>query len=219
MYASISADIVSSTSHSERSMIALNERIREGLAIIEQNYNGFWGRIVRGDTIECILDHPENAFEIAIILKAWIKSFNPIGYGDYSRFRKYGIRLAIGIGGMNIINRKLDLMDGEAIYRSGRTLDKLVGRSKYSMIISMEDKAIEEPLNIILSLINNLLNNATSRRCLTLCERLLSSSTIETADKMNITISGVNQSLNEMGWTSIKQAISYYRKTILHYVI
>ena len=219
MYASISADIVSSTSHSERSMIALNERIREGLYIIEQNYSGFWGRIVRGDTIECILDHPEDAFEVAIILKSWIKSFSPIGYGDYSRFRKYGIRLAIGVGEMNIINRRLDLMDGEAIYRSGRTLDKLVGRSKYSMVISMENKDVEEPLNIILSLINNLLNNATSRRCLTLCERLLSSSSIETADKMNITTSGVNQSLNEIGWSSIEQAISYYRKTILHYVI
>lgn len=220
MYASISADIVSSTSLTIQSMIELNDYIKEIIRILESRYNGFWGRIVRGDTIECVLERPETAFEIAIILKSWVKGFKPSGHVDYPRFSKYGLRLAIGIGEMNIVERDLDMMDGDAIYRSGRSLDKLKGRSKYSMTISMSQEEYEEPLNIILSLVNQILNNATSRKCLTLCERILSATSNEAADKMGITVSGVNQTLNELGWSNIKQAIKFYHKTIsnLNYV-
>ena len=54
MYAAISADVVSSTSLSRESMIELNEKLRNCLYILEERYQGFWGRIVRGDSIECI---------------------------------------------------------------------------------------------------------------------------------------------------------------------
>ncbi len=221
MYASISADIVSSTSLSVQSLIGLNEYIKEILKSLEAHYSGFWGRIVRGDTIECISDHPEDAFEIAIILKSWIKAFKPIDEGVHTRFSKYGLRLSIGLGDMNIVNRNLDMMDGDAIYRSGRSLDKLTGRAKYSMAISMPQDEHEEAFNVILSLINQLLNNATSRKCLVLSERLLTSSSNKVAERMGITISGVNQTLNELGWANIEQAILYYRKTIqnLNHVI
>ena len=65
MYAAISADVVSSTSLSRESMIELNEKLRKCLYILEERYQGFWGRIVRGDSIECIMDRPEDAFEVA----------------------------------------------------------------------------------------------------------------------------------------------------------
>ncbi len=220
MFASISADIVSSTSLTIQSMIELNEHIKKMLEILESKYDGFWGRLVRGDTVECILEHPEDALEIAIILKSWIKAFKLSENSEYPRFGKYGLRLAIGIGEMNIVDRDLDMMDGEAIYRSGRSLDKLKGHSKYSMTISMPQEEYEEPLAIILSLINQLLNNATSRKCLILCKRLLLPTSNEVAQKIGITVSGVNQTLNELGWSSIEQAIKFYHKTIstLNYV-
>lgn len=220
MYASISADIVSSTSLTIQSTIELNDYIKKILEILESQYDGFWGRLVRGDTIECTLSHPEDALEIAILLKSWVKAFKQSEYSESPRFSKYGLRLAIGIGKMNIVNKELDMMDGEAIYRSGRSLDMLKGRSKYSMTISMSQEQYEEPLNIILSLINQLLNNATSRKCRILCERLLLPTSNEVAEKMGITVSGVNQTLNEFGWSNIEQAIKFYHKTIstLNYV-
>ena len=218
MYASISADIVSSTSQIGQSMIDLNNRLKEGLSILEKQYNGFWGRIVRGDTIECIIKNPVDALEIALILKSWIKAYEPNHDNDNKRLKKYGLRLAIGIGNINTIDKELDIIDGEAIYLSGRSLDKLTGHSKYSMTISMANKQIEEPLSVIIELINQLITNATGRRCLILFERLLTSSSSETAKKLEISISGVNQSLNELGWAAIESAIKYYRKTVADYV-
>lgn len=212
IYASISADIVSSTTLSRENMIDLNRSIKECLELLESRYAGLWARIVRGDTIECSIADPRDAFEIAIILKTWIKSFRIEDMADQHRFSRYGLRVAIGIGEMSTIDRGLDMMDGEAIYRSGRALDNLSGHSKYGMTSSMEQTNYEEPLNIILSLINQILNNATPRRCEVLCRRLLTESSQETAESLGISVSGVNQTLYSLGWTSIEQAIHYYRK-------
>ena len=212
MYAAISADVVSSTSLSRESMIELNEKLKKCLNILERRYQGFWGRIVKGDSIECIMSRPEDAFEVALILKTWVKSFEPSNIQEDKRFNRYGLRIAIGIGEMKTLDRGLDMMDGDAIYRSGRALDKLVGRAKYSFVISMADNEHEQALQVILTLVNQLLNNATARKCETLCERILSSDTSKTAEKMGITISGVNQTLKDLGWSAIEQAIIYYRK-------
>ena len=215
MYAAISADVVSSTSLSRESMIELNEKLKECLYILERRYQGFWGRIVKGDYIECIMSRPEDAFEVALILKTWVKSFVPNNFQEDKRFNRYGIRIAIGIGEMKTLDRGLDMMDGDAIYRSGRAMDKLVGRAKYSFVISMADSDHEQALQVILTLVNQLLNNATARKCETLCERILSSDTSKTAEKMGISVSGVNQTLKDLGWSAIEQAIIYYRKVMI----
>ena len=212
MYAAISADVVSSTSLSRESMIELNEKLKKCLNILEGRYQDFWGRIVKGDSIECIMSRPEDAFEVALILKTWVKSFEPSNIQEDKRFNRYGLRIAIGIGEMKTLDRGLDMMDGDAIYRSGRAMDKLVGRAKYSFVISMADNEHEQALQVILTLVNQLLNNATARKCETLCERILSSDTSKTAEKMGISVSGVNQTLKDLGWSAIEQAIIYYRK-------
>ena len=193
-------------------MIELNEKLKNCLYILERRYQGFWGRIVKGDSIECVMSRPEDAFEVALILKTQVKSFEPSNIQGSKRFNRYGLRIAIGIGDMKTIDRALDMMDGDAIYRSGRAMDKLVGRAKYSFVISMADSEHEQALQVILTLVNQLLNNATARKCETLCERVLSSDTSKTAEKMGISVSGVNQTLKDLGWSAIEQAIIYYRK-------
>ena len=221
--------------------------------MLEGRYQGFWGRIVRGDSVECVMNCPADAFEVALILKTWVKSFEPDDTQSSKRFIRYGMRIAIGIGDMKTIDRELDMMDGDAIYRSGRTLDKLVGRAKYSFSISMEENALgpeypdpataynnfgnvyddndsygkaqeqhmkavaisetlEQALQVIFTLVNQLLNNATPRKCETLCTRILTADSSKTAEKMGISVSGVNQTLKELGWSAIEQAIAYYRK-------
>jgi len=212
MYAAISADIVSSTSLSRDSMIGLHERLKEYLAAMENRYEGFWGRIVRGDSVECILPHPEDAFEAAILLKAWVKSFEPGEGNRPKRFNRYGLRVAVGIGEMKTVDRELDMMDGDAIYRSGRALNRLVGRAKYAFSVSMENEEVEQALQVIGTLVNHLLNNASARKCETLCTRILSADSGEAAARMGISVSGVNQTLKDLGWNAIEQAIAYYRR-------
>lgn len=106
MYAAISADIVSSTSLSKDAMIELTEKLRDILCLLEDRYEGFWGRIVRGDSIECIMPKAVDALEIAILLKAFVKSFTPKDGQGLKQFHKYGLRVAIGIGEMKTVDKR-----------------------------------------------------------------------------------------------------------------
>ena len=101
-YAAISADIVTSTSLSAIGLSELAKSIRKLLIDLEMNYEGFWGRLVKGDSIECIVPHPENALRIALILKSCVKSFVPTDGQSSSKFKQFGLRLVIGVGDMRI---------------------------------------------------------------------------------------------------------------------
>lgn len=195
-------------------MVELTAILKQALGSLKERYDGFWGRIFHGDSIECIIADPADALEVAVFLKALIKSFKPADSQCGDSFTRYGLRVAIGFGDMKTINHELDIMDGEAIYRSGRTLATLKGRTKYSLAISMRDGELEEQLQVIVNLVNLLLNKATARRSEILWHRMLSADAAETALRIGISKSGVNQALNELGWSAIDQSIKYFRKAV-----
>ena len=121
MYAAISADIVSSTSFCIEETLALKQRIEDLFSILEKRFPGFWGRLIKGDYIECLLPSVKDSFRVALIIKSSIKSFPVAESKKKKLFRIYGIRMAIGIGDMRIVDKEHGIMDGEAIYLSGRT--------------------------------------------------------------------------------------------------
>ena len=75
MYAAISADIVSSTSLCIEETIALKQRIEDLFSILEKRFPGFWGRLIKGDYMECLLPSTKDGFRAALIIKSCIKSF------------------------------------------------------------------------------------------------------------------------------------------------
>ena len=74
MYATISADIVSSTSLSDVETIELKQYIEGQLKMLETLYPNFWGRLIKGDYIECVIPNVSDAFRIALIIKNSIKA-------------------------------------------------------------------------------------------------------------------------------------------------
>ncbi|MBR5171071.1 MAG: RNA polymerase subunit sigma-70 [Muribaculaceae bacterium] len=211
-YAAISADIVSSTSLSKESLVDLTQRIKQMLATAEGTYQGFWGRLVKGDSIECIMEHPKDALRVALLLKSNIKSFVPKDGIANDKFKQYGLRLAIGIGEMRIIDKELDYMDGKAIYLSGRTLANMRDKTCDSFQILMQHEVGNKALPVIAILLNHLTNKATSRQCETLFHKLQCKSDSEVASRMGISRSGVNQNLHNMGWDAIERAIKYFEQ-------
>lgn len=130
MYAAISADIVSSTSLCIEETIALKQRIEDLFSVLENKFPGFWGRIIKGDYIECLLPSAKDSFRVALIIKSCIKSFPVAESKKKKLFQTYGIRIAVGIGDMRIVDKEHGIMDGEAIYLSGRTLSGMGAPNK-----------------------------------------------------------------------------------------
>jgi hypothetical protein len=73
MIATISADIVRSTSMKTEDLIALRGSLHWLFLNLEKDYRGFWARIVRGDSIECIVPDYRDVLRLAVLIKLFVK--------------------------------------------------------------------------------------------------------------------------------------------------
>lgn len=213
MYAAISADIVSSTSLCIEETIALKQRIEDLFSVLENRFPGFWGRIIKGDYIECLLPSAKDSFRVALIIKSCIKSFPVAEPKKKKLFQTYGIRIAVGIGGMRIVNREHAIMDGEAIYLSGRTLSGMGTPNKNgTFIIEPADKQLKPALQTVGMLTDALLNNTTRRQSEVVYYKLLSKSEQEIANILGVKQSGINQHSTSAKWYCIEEALNYFEQ-------
>lgn len=210
MYATISADIVSSTSLSIDETIALKKGINGLLQSLDGKFLGFWGRLIKGDYVECLLPNPANALRTALILKTFVKSFAVNKAKEKKLFSTYGMRIAIGIGEMRIVNRGEDIMDGDAIYRSGRSLAGLGAPSKGTMTINADNAVLQPSLQTIALLVDALINNATQRQSEVLHYKLMSFNENEIASLLGMKQSAVSQHSTAAQWYCIDAALKYF---------
>lgn len=220
--ATISADIVSSTSLSVEELILLQSEIRRFLdELAEKSQGRDWGRLFKGDSVEIFMFDPHEALRTALLLKTLVKkTFSWKKDTNLKRelFRKYGIRVSIGIGEMRIADQAKDILDGEAIYNSGRMLEnqQRLGKDKSSIKRSMsfecKDLALNEQMYVILGLLDAIMKESTSKQCKILYYKLLEKSEEEIAEILSIKQSTVNQQSNSINWPSIESAVNYFEK-------
>lgn len=217
--ATISADIVSSTSLSVEELTLLQSEIRRFLDELSEKSQGKdWGRLFKGDSVEIFLHDPQEALRDALLLKTLVKKTFSWGKEINAKrelFRKYGIRLAIGVGEMRTVDKQRDILDGEAIYYSGRLLEKVVKEKatiKRSMLFESSDSLLTEELNMMLGMLDVMLRNATSRQNEILYYKLLGKKEKEIASLLSIRQHSVNQQSNAVGWNAIESAVNYFEK-------
>lgn len=221
--ATISADIVSSTSLSVEELTLLQSDIRHFLDELSVNSQGSdWGRLFKGDSVEIFMLDPHKALRIALLLKALVKkapvSLKSNKNAKRSLFRKYGIRLALGVGEMRVADQKNDILDGEAIYNSGRLLEiqkkttKDKPSIKRSLFFGSKDAGLSSQMDVILGLLDAILKEMTIRQSEILYYKLLGANEEEIASKLSIKQSAVNQQSNSFSWSSIESAVNYFEK-------
>lgn len=216
--ATISADIVSSTSLSVLDLTHLQSVIRQFLDELSvKSQNEDWGRLFKGDSVEIFLSNPHEALRTALLLKALVKKtfVESSVEAKQSLFKKFGIRIAIGVGEMRVADKDRDVLDGEAIYYSGRALEKGTKEGlsvKRSMYFACKDSLFSEQMDVMLGLLDMLLKEATSKQCEVLYYKLLGMNEVEIAEKLGVVQSVVNQHGNAIGWNAIESAVNYFEK-------
>lgn len=217
----ISGDIIASTSLSEIDRTVIEKALKVLFKEL-QNYFNVYGRIIKGDYIECVVPTPMDALRVALIIKTYVKSI-PIKNKEYSDkdnrfkfFRTYGIRLAIGYGELSRFDPKKGIIDGEAIYFSGRTINDKVTYDKEKIVIKntlffqSNDLKLNEEFDVILSLVDMLISKSTSKQCEVLYHKLLGYNEDFISKKLAIGQSTVNQHSRSVGWSSIEKSVKYF---------
>lgn len=212
MYVAISADIVSSTSLSEEETIGLRQRMSDLFLLLEPKFPDFWGRQIKGDYIECLTSDVSKALRLALIIKSCIKSFHITENKQTKNFRTYGLRMAVGIGNMRIIEREQGIMDGDAIYLSGRSLEKIGSPSKGTLLIATGNEHLSAMLRTIGILTDALMNNCTRRQSEVIYYKLLSMKEVDIAEKIGIKQSSVNEHSSLAKWYCIEETLDYFEQ-------
>ena len=220
--ATISADIVSSTSLSVEELTLLQSEIHRFLDELSQKSQGKdWGRLFKGDSVEIFLHDPHEALRVALLLKTLVKKTNIPKEKDDAKlelFRKYGVRLAIGVGEMRASDQKRDFLDGEAIYYSGRLLEKQKQNGNdrnllsSSMCFGHKNDSVTEFMSVVLDFLDVMFRDATSRQCEIVYYRLWGKQEKEIAELLHVSQPAINKQCTAIGWNAINASLTYFEK-------
>lgn len=163
MKAVITADIVNSTRIEESSRYLLIEEINKIIRDL-QKLSPLKCEMYRGDSFQVMVDDVKRCLEVAILIRLGLKRSNLLEHG------KLDARMAIGIGDISYEHEQVILSDGEAFRLSGRTFEKL---NKKRLLISTNINDVDEPLNVMLAFIDELLDGLSCTQSKYLYDSLL----------------------------------------------
>lgn len=211
IYAALSCDIVESTSLSESGMFELQDRIEECFHDIRLYGYDLWGRLIKGDCIECLFENPNQVLRFALALKCYMK-YNLYMLGASGKSAKYGIRSSIGIGSMRIVNESRGIMDGEAIYCAGRNLSGLHGRQFAGLECKTVNPSVSEMLSMNYILVDEWLNELSPKQAIVVYHKLMGLSEVSIAKLYGLSQPAVNLRSVSAKWNLIEDAVERWEK-------
>lgn len=224
-YSVISGDIVSSTSLNNEDRKLVEENLKSLLEELKQKFN-VYSRIIKGDYLECVVPNASEGLRVALAVKSFIKAI-PIDTNNYKKadnrirqFKTHGIRLAIGYGELSRFQPEDGIIDGEAIYFSGREISGETTYNKERIVIkntlffSSKNEVLNKNFKPLLALLDVLISKATARQCEVLYLKLMGRQEEEISKLLSIGQSGVNQHSTSVGWNAIEDAVDYFKSVI-----
>jgi len=224
-YSVISGDIISSTSLGSGDKQILEAHLQTLLETLKEHFNSY-GRVLKGDYLECVIPNAAEALRVCLAIKSYVKTI-PISEKSLKRdknraklFKEYGVRLAIGYGTLDRYDPAKGVIDGEAIYYSGRkissksTHDKERVVIKNTMFFMSKDEVMNKKWTAILELLDVLFTKATQRQCEVVYLKLLGNNEDAIAKKLGIDQSVVNRHSTNIGWNAIETAVSYFNESL-----
>ncbi len=207
MIATISADIVRSTSLKTEDLIALRNSLKELLDDFEKDYPGFWARIVRGDSIECVVPEYRYSLRIAVLIKLFVKM--QVGaYECHELLQRYGVRFSIGIADIGYADKTEDIINGPAIYLSGRNLDEITRRGLYTVMeVGDVPKALSDVMDSYAALLGNLVDSYSAKQAAVVFYKLLGFKEVDISKRLGIYQSAVNMRSTSAQWGLLNTAI------------
>ena len=218
----ISGDIISSTSLTLEDRSLLETRLSVLGLDLEATFSTY-SRLIKGDYLECVTLLPQGALQITLAIKCFVKSIDISQDKSYKNnqrvkfFKTHGIRLAMGFGTLDRFDKVKGIIDGDAIYRSGRLISDTSTHDKQRIVIkntlffSSGDDVLDLQMNTILALLDTILGNATAKQCEVLYHKFLDKNEDEIASLLGISQSAVNQHSTSVGWNSIEASVNYFK--------
>lgn len=220
----ISGDIIGYTSLKEADKIMVEESLKSLMIDLKAKFNVF-ARLIKGDYLECYIPQRHQALRVALCIKSLVKSTILSTKSKSKRleaFTTHGIRLAIGIGAITRFDKRKGIIDGQAIYYSGRIMNESSGTSnkeriviKNTLFIKSNSSDFDNTMDAMLALLDILLSKATARQCSVLYLKLTGYDENKIASKLGLSQSTVNKHSTSVGWNAIEKAVQWFENELI----
>jgi hypothetical protein len=166
------------------------------------------------------LEDPKLALRVALLIKSFVKSLdiriNKDSDKRFKDFKEYGIRIAVGVGELSIWNREKGIIDGEAIYLSGRAITEMTAydKIKNTLAFKSNNEDWNDSLTPVFNLLDVLFAESTRAQCEIVFYKLLNRSEKEIAELVQKRQPTINQHSKAVGWYAIESAVNTFEKTI-----
>lgn len=187
-------------------------RLRSGLKglfdDLGKDIPGFWARIVRGDSLECVVPDYQVSLRIAILLKLFVK-IHVVEFNCSEMLRRYGIRFSIAAGNLKYADEEEDIIDGPAIYLSGRNLDEISRKGGRMSIFEVdgEPRSLSSILDSYVALVSDLVDSYSAKQSAVVFYKLLGFKEVEISERLGIYQSSVNVRATNAKWGLLNRAI------------
>jgi hypothetical protein len=213
MQAVITADIVDSSSlSSDQTDIVLNaiHSLLDDYKNVRVNIEDKF-IISRGDSIQIELDSAAQALNIAMLLKATV---NKISFREVKRQSPVvDVRIAIGIGDIEIKRELVNESSGSAYINSGRMLDSMK-KEKRLFSIKTNNSFWDEEFDAEFKMLEVILSGWKITSAEVVYLLLLNYKEKEIQEKLKISQSAVNQRKKAAGWNGIDALLKRFEKLI-----
>ena len=172
--------------------------------------------IYRGDSFQMLLDNPENAVEIAVLIRASLKSKTSYNNSNVNMplEKLWDARLSIGIGEVDIAALKVVESTGQAFELSGNQLDEMKKLQERIMVLSCW-KNLNEQFLVLSQLSDAIIGRWTlSSSCAVYRHLLYHETQKQIAEELNISQPAVHKRLNTANIGAIEKMLTYINKTI-----
>lgn len=159
-------------------------------------------KILRGDSFQGIIAAPEDALDIAVLIRLLIKM----------KFDKHvDARVAIGLGEVTLLTDNIDECDGEAFRNSGQLLEQ---KSHHYLLFRSPWEEINNELEVHCRMLDLLIKGWTQQQSEAVWERMNGLNQTETAEKLGISQASVNKRLQLSHWDDFQLIIKRYQQLI-----
>lgn len=223
----ISGDIIASTSLNNEDRERLGNSLKSLMLELRDRYQ-VYSRLTEGnDYIDCYVPDIADALRVMLAIKCFVKSI-PINRKDpsykkdnrISFFITHGIRLAIGIGTLNRLDKEQGIIDGEAIYFSGRligenrTYNKGKVIIKNTLFIKSSSAEFDNEVMPLLALLDVLISKNTAKQCEVLYLKLIGNDESEIANRLKRKQPTINEHSTGAGWNAIEKAVERFEEIV-----
>ena len=223
----VSGDIIASTSLNDADRKTLGECLIKMTHRLNRTFN-VYSRLTEGnDYIDCYVPKMSDAMRVMLAIKCLVKSI-PIGADTSINqtdnrskfFRIHGIRLALGIGELSRLDTQNGIIDGEAIYYSGRiisenrTYNKEKVIIKNTLFIKTNDKDIDDEISTLLALLDVILSKCTAKQSQVLYLKLLGYDELFIVRALRKKQATINGHSTSAGWNAIEKAVLRFETVV-----